>query len=322
MINKIINKFLQLLVFILKKINIERLIFDKIIFSVGVSQVFNHRNKYDQITDIKQAELKVFSQNGEDGIIDYLLTQLELIPSSTNFFEIGVGDYRESNTRFIYNRFHPKGVIVDCIDEMEMKVKPHVNMWKGDLRICNRQINSKNINEIVNQYADFEIDVFSLDIDSIDYWIIDKLKSNISKIFISEFNPVFGSKLNITVPNIDGFDRTEYHYSNLCYGMSLRALIEIMKKKNYYFLGTNLQKMNAFFISNDFPKHKFFKNIKISNLDEYCNSNIRDSRDKNYSLNFLSGQKKLKEIEDCQVINLNDNKLVKIKELLKNQNNN
>jgi len=130
------------------------------------------------------------------------------------------------------------------------------------------------------------------------------------------------TEINITVPNIDGFDRTKYHYSNLCYGMSLRALIEIMKKKNYYFLGTNLQKMNAFFISNDFPKHKFFKNIKFSNLDEYCNSNIRDSRDKNYSLNFLSGQKKLKEIEDCQVINLNDNKLVKIKELLKNQNNN
>ena len=130
------------------------------------------------------------------------------------------------------------------------------------------------------------------------------------------------TEINITVPNIDGFDRTKYHYSNLCYGMSLRALIEIMKKKNYYFLGTNLQKMNAFFISNDFPKHKFFKNIKFSNLDEYCNSNIRDSRDKNYTLNFLSGQKKLKEKEDSQVIKLNDNKLVKIKELLKNQNNN
>lgn len=48
MINKIINKFLQFLVFILKKINTERLIFDKIIFSVGVNQVFNHRNKYNR----------------------------------------------------------------------------------------------------------------------------------------------------------------------------------------------------------------------------------------------------------------------------------
>ena len=139
---------------------------------------------------------------------------------------------------------------MDCIDNMESKVKPHVNLWKGDLRICNTQVNSNNINEIIKNNCDYQVDLFSIDIDSVDYWIIKELKKNISKIFIAEFNPVFGPDLRVTVPNIDGFDRTKYHYSNLCYGMSLRALIELMEEKNYYFIGTNLQKMNAFFISN------------------------------------------------------------------------
>ena len=146
-----------------------------------------------------------------------------------------------------------------------------------------------------------------------------KTKKNISKIFIAEFNPVFGPKLKVTVPNIDDFDRTNYHYSNLCYGMSLSALIDIMREKNYYFVGTNLQKMNAFFISNDFNKKNFFENLEIKSLENYTNSNIRDSRDINNELNYLSGfEKKIKEIENCEVINLEKNKydLVKIKDLI------
>ena len=91
-----------------------------------------------------------------------------------------------------------------------------------------------------------------------------------------------------------------------------------MDKKGYYFIGTNLQKINAFFILKDFKKEEFFKNIEIKSLDNYTNSNIRDSRDENYELSYLSGDKKIKEIEECKVINLKDNKneLVQLKELL------
>ncbi len=318
MINKIIFSMIKFLTKFLKRFNLDRLVFDKIFFNIGINQISENRKLYNEIKNIQDVEHKVFSQNGEDGIIDFLLSKLNLIPRSTNFIEIGVGDYRESNTRFIYNRFHPKGLIIDCIDNMEANVKPHVNMWKGDLRICNAQINSKNINEILKNNCEYEIDLFSLDIDSVDYWIIKELRNNISKIFVAEFNPVFGPDLKVTVPNIDGFDRTKYHYSNLCYGMSLRALIELMNEKNYYFVGTNLQKMNAFFISKDFRKEDYFENLEINSLEVYTDSNIRDSRDRNHNLNYLSGQNKIKEISDCEVINLanNEHDLVKIKDLI------
>ena len=307
---------IQFLVRLIKKIKLDIYAFDKIMFCVGEVQISQNKNKYEEVSDLNEIEVKIFSQNGEDGIIDYLINKLKL--NTKNFVEIGVGNYRESNTRFLYNKYHPKGLVVDFIDDMEKKVKPFVNLWKGDLRICNKQINSENILHTLNQNCDYKIDIFSIDIDSIDYWIIEKLNKRISKIFVAEYNPVFGSEIEVTVPNISGFERNKYHYSNLCYGMSLRALINLMDKKGYYFIGTNLQKINAFFILKDFKKEEFFKNIEIKSLDNYTNSNIRDSRDENYKLSYLSGDKKIKEIQECKVINLKDNKneLVQLKELL------
>ena len=309
---KVVNFF----VLFLKKMKLDIFALDRVIFCIGKVQISLNRNKYDEVEDLIETEVKIFSQNGEDGIIDYLVHKLKV--DKKNFVEIGVGNYRESNTRFLYNRHHPKGLIIDYIDDMKKKVTKHVNFWKGDLRICNQKIDADNILDILNKNCDYEIDFFSIDIDSIDYWIIKKLKNNISKIFVAEYNPVFGAELEVTVPNISGFERSKYHYSYLCYGMSLKALINLMDQKGYYFIGTNLQKINAFFILKEFKKEVFFKNIKIKSLDNYTNSNIRDSRDINNNLNFLSGNNKFKEIEDCEVINLKDNKneLVKLKDLI------
>ena len=316
MMKSICFKVVNFFVLFLKKMKLDIFALDRVIFCIGKVQISLNRNKYDEVEDLIETEVKIFSQNGEDGIIDYLVHKLKV--DKKNFVEIGVGNYRESNTRFLYNRYHPKGLIIDYIDDMKKKVTKHVNFWKGDLRICNQKIDADNILDILNKNCDYEIDFFSIDIDSIDYWIIKKLKNNISKIFVAEYNPVFGAELEVTVPNISGFERSKYHYSYLCYGMSLKALINLMDQKGYYFIGTNLQKINAFFILKEFKKEVFFKNIKIKSLDNYTNSNIRDSRDINNNLNFLSGNNKFKEIEDCEVINLKDNKneLVKLKDLI------
>ena len=316
MMKNICFMIVKFFVLFLKKMRIDIFALDKVIFCIGKVQISLNRTKYDEVEDLIETEVKIFSQNGEDGIIDYLIHKLNVVKK--NFVEIGVGDYRESNTRFLYNRYHPKGFIIDYIDDMKSKVTKHVNFWKGDLRICNQKINSENIIDLLNKDCDYEIDLFSIDIDSIDYWIIKKLKKNISKIFVAEYNPVFGAELEVTVPNISGFERSKYHYSYLCYGMSLKALINLMDQKGFYFIGTNLQKINAFFISKEFKKEDFFKNIKIKSLGNYTNSNIRDSRDMNNDLNYLSGHKKFKEIEDCEVINLKDNKreLVRLKDLI------
>lgn len=295
----------RILVQIFSKFRLRNNLVNFIKFQLGTSNLISNSKNYDKFTDINQAENKIYSQNGEDGIIDFLIQKLKI--NKPNFIEIGIGEYVEANTRFLYDRFYPKGLVIDQIENLKKKVFSNIKSWKGDLRVIESEVSSKNINKVLNENCDFEIDIFSLDIDGIDYWIIDQLENNISKIFVAEYNPVFGDNLEVTIPNIENFNRSDYHFSNLCYGVSLKLLIKIMKKKGFYFIGTNLLKNNAFFVSENFPKEKYFPNIKIKKLNYYTDSNVRESRDERGNLNYLSGKNKIKQIRNCTVIDFSNN---------------
>ncbi len=286
-------------------------------FSIGLSHITIMRKNYKKIKNINDLEYKVFSQNGEDGIIDYLLHSLKIY--KPKFIEIGVGDYKECNSRFIFERTSPKGLIIDNIKNFKNKVKKNVKLWRGDLTILEKTINSKNIIKTLKDQNFFNnIDLFSLDIDGIDYWVLEKLPKNFSKIVVLEFNSNFGSDKEISVPNIDNFHITKYHYSNLCWGASLKAYIKLMKKKNYIFLGADLHSINAFFI-----QKKYLKRINLSvpgnkSIRTFSTSNVRDSRTKNNNLSYLSGNEKIKAIKNCKVVDLStkDKKIVKLSKLI------
>jgi len=282
---------------------------------IGLSHVLKIRENYFNVKKLSDVDYKIFSQNGEDGILDYLIHQLNL--EKPKFIEIGVGDYTEANTRFIFERCSPKGTIVDCIENLEDKVKKNLKLWKGELKIINKIVNSKNIIEIMQESnCSSDLDIFSLDIDGIDYWIIDKLPKNFSKIVVLEYNSTFGNEIEVTIPNIENFDRTKYHYSNLCFGMSFQAAIKLMEKKNFYYIGTNLFNNNIFFISKKFSKEKYFKNLVIGKSEYNGDAFFRESRDKDGNLNYLSGKKKLREISECKVVDLgNNNEIKKISEV-------
>ena len=104
MILKIINK-------LLKKLNKNSDM--KSILINSQNYFINKKNEYDYFTNIQQAEFKVFSQNGEDGIIDYLLYKLDI--TNPKFIEIGVENYEEANTRLLYEIHNSEGTIIDAI---------------------------------------------------------------------------------------------------------------------------------------------------------------------------------------------------------------
>jgi len=290
---------------------------NKKIYMVGLSHILNLRKNYPNVKKLNEVDYKIFSQNGEDGILDYLLYQLGI--EKPNFLEIGVGDYSEANTRFIFERSSSKGTIIDCIDDFENRVKRNIKAWRGELKIIKKIINSDNIIETLNKDNSLsDLDLFSLDIDGVDYWILKKLPKNFSKIAILEFNPLFGKDIEVTVPNIINFDRNNYHYSNLCFGMSIKAAINVMKEKNFYFIGTNLFRNNAFFVSDKFSKNDFFKNLEINDLSSSVNAHFSESRNLKKELNFLKYNERLKEILSCEVVDLTqgDDKIVKLEKLI------
>ena len=70
---------------------------DKILLGKILSKINNLSNKL----NIQDYEFKVFSQFGEDGIIDYLVKKTKIKDDEKFFVEIGVGDYSECNTKFL-----------------------------------------------------------------------------------------------------------------------------------------------------------------------------------------------------------------------------
>ncbi len=290
---------------------------DRNIFTIGSAHFSEMGQYYSNIKNLSDVDYKVFSQTGEDGIIDYLLYSLNIkVPK---FVEIGVGDYRESNTRYIFEKNCCKGIIIDKNHNLKNKVSEVVKLWRGDLTIVETTVTSKNIVDILfSNYFENDVDILSLDIDGIDYWIIDTLPEKFSKVAIIEYNSIFGSNLEVTIPNIDNFDRKKYHYSYLCYGASLKALVKLMKRKKYVFVGTNIACHNAFFVLESEVKKLNLTLPDTNNLTKYSTSHLSDSRSIDEKLSYLSGKQKLKEIEDCEVIDLSDkeNKLVKIKNIL------
>ena len=169
--------------------------------------ILKSRKFYNTYTLLEDAELKFFSQNGEDGIIDFLVKKLNLKKPSIG--EIGIGDYSEANTRFLYEMYYGKGLVVDINKDLKKKVLSNVSLWRGNLNILEKSVSSENINEILSDNAKFEIDVFSIDIDGVDYWILNEIKPQIAKIIILEYNSIFGLELEVTIPNINDFNRTE-----------------------------------------------------------------------------------------------------------------
>ena len=308
MINKIFIKILNKLF---------KNYFDKKLLMLGTSHILNMRKNYKNISNLNEVDFKVFSQNGEDGIIDYLLFSLQI--EKPKFIEIGVGDYYESNTRFLFERSSGDGLIIDIIDNLQKRVEKNIRLWRGNVKILNRKIDSENILATLKEFNFFDnIDLFSIDVDGIDYWILEKMPKKFCKLIVAEYNPYFGSNLEISVPNDKNFDRSKYHHSNLCFGASLKSIINLLDIKGFAFLGTNLFKNNAFFVNSDFKDNLFLEIPNNNELNSFTNASFRESRDINNKLNFIDPKDILNEIKKCKVVDLSssENKVKKIEDLL------
>ena len=90
---------------------------DRNIYAIGSSYLALMRYNYSNVKNLDELDYKIFSQGGEDGIIDYLLHTLKI--KKPKFVEIGIGDYWESNTRFLFERTSCKGLVIDIIENLK-----------------------------------------------------------------------------------------------------------------------------------------------------------------------------------------------------------
>jgi hypothetical protein len=196
---------------------------------------------------LHELEYSVFSQFGDDGIVQFLAG---LIPSEFHsFIEFGVQDYQESNTRLLLQRDNWRGLIIDASKENVQKIKSSYYFWRHDLTALAQFVTKDDINGIISG-AGFHgrIGLLHIDIDGMDYWVWEAIEIVRPLIFIAEYNSVFGWKASVSVPYEERFSRQDAHPSNLYFGASLSAFVDLAVRRGYRFLGCNQAGNNAFFL--------------------------------------------------------------------------
>jgi len=190
-------------------------------------------------TALQKYRRKAYSQNDEDGIIEYIFSRMP--PLNRCFVEFGVGPptgytYEqgglECNTRLLVERGW-NGLMMDG------------NVYPRQAGVKTELISALNINQLLHKYrVPYEMDLMSIDIDGQDFWVWSNLLFN-PRVVIIEYNPHLGPDESKTIPfNVNYmWDGTRW------YGASLRSLHRLGRSKGYTLIYAN--GVNAFFIRDD-----------------------------------------------------------------------
>jgi hypothetical protein len=264
----------------------------------------------ERLRHLGEAEFRVTSQWGEDGIIEWLCAKLPELPRS--FVEFGVQNYAEANTRFLLQNRGWKGLILDADDSYMRQVRADEIYWKFDLSAVTAMITAENIDALIMSHGFAgDLGILSVDIDGNDYWVLKAISCVNPGIIIMEINGVFGDLKAITVPYRPDFTRLDAHYSGQYFGCSIEAARQLCKERGYTYLGTNTNGVNAFFVRNDLAP------AVVGSLDEIRTwpARHRDSRTPGGTLDFVRGLQKYDLIKGLPVYDLASSQLVEINEL-------
>jgi hypothetical protein len=200
--------------------------------------------------NLNDYEYQVYSQWGEDGIIQFLVKHISI--EKKIFVEFGVEDYKQSNTRFLLVNNNWSGLILDSSQDNISAIKNDKIYWNFNLKAICSFVSAENINEIlIDNGLTGEIGLLSIDVDGNDYWIWKAITAINPIIVVIEYNYRFGTKTTVTIPYDKAFQRSEAHHSMIYFGSSLKALLLLAKSKGYSFIGCNKNGVNAFFVRDD-----------------------------------------------------------------------
>lgn len=181
--------------------------------------------------NLRGTDLKVFSQNGEDGILRKIL---ETIGTTNRYFvEFGVEDGQECNTRLLRENGW-QGLMMDGKHHC-----PEVGLYK-------EFVTAENINKLFAKYCvPHEFDVLSIDIDYNDYWVWKALDTRYQpRVVVIEWNCSISPYRSLVVPYDPAavWDFTSY------YGASMLALKKLGDVKNQVLVGCDRRATNLFFV--------------------------------------------------------------------------
>ncbi|HXG90396.1 MAG TPA: hypothetical protein VNJ02_18880 [Vicinamibacterales bacterium] len=184
------------------------------------------------------------SQNEEDGIILALMKAGGL--KTRRFVEIGSGS-TGGNAATLAADFGWSGLMVDASTKAIEQAQLTFAFNPG-VTAVRAMVSPKSINKLLTQHGfDGEVDLLSIDVDSIDYWLLEALTAVSPRVLIMEYNALFGPTRAVSLPNAPKPDDAPKGYS----GASLAAIEALARRKGYRLVLCEEAGINAFFLRND-----------------------------------------------------------------------
>ncbi len=210
-------------------------------------------------------EFSGFSQNGEDGILDFLWTKLK--SQNRYFIEIGAANGIDNNTAWFAHAKKFSGLMIDGHNDSIIRAKKHATFGTECLNLF---INEENIIALKEKIVHTNPDIFSLDIDGNDYYVAKSILNNgiRPKIFIVEYNSVFGPNESVTIEYDPLFDIDKAHATHLYYGVSITGWKTFFGNQGYQFVTVDSNGVNAVFVDKKEFDMSFLENLKSVNFKE------------------------------------------------------
>jgi hypothetical protein len=231
-------------------------------------------------------EFSGFSQNGEDGIIDVL--RRNLLISNRYFIEIGSADGIDNNTAWLLIAEKYNGIMIDGNSELIKRAKRMVINYSIGAECYNLFITKETVSTLKSLALHIDPDVLSLDIDGNDYYVANALieVGFRPKIFVVEYNSVYGSERCCTIKYDPVFEFSLAHPTGLYYGVSIGGWRKFFASNGYHFITVDRNGVNAFFADINCFDHKFLNQIDPLNYAEnqLQLKNFRMTSDKQFKL--------------------------------------
>lgn len=231
--------------------------------SEGATQqllIQNYRNLVQmnqRLPGVGETGFKCHSQTDEDGILLFLFAVMGV--TNKLCVEVCVEDGSECNTANLILNHAWHALLVDGDRENVERGKQFFAKSRYTYvyppKFAHAWITRDSINEtIANNGFSGEVDLFSLDLDGVDYWIWEALTVISPRVVVVEYCDIVGPERACTVPYSDAFSCRSYPMTqgmpNFA-GASLAAFVKLGKRKGYRLVGVNRYGFNAFFVRND-----------------------------------------------------------------------
>lgn len=231
-------------------------------------------------------EFSGFSQNGEDGIIDVLRSQLH--EASRSFVEIGAADGLQNNTSWLLLVQQCSGLLIEGDRRLAARAARLFPGYGIGTEVRNAFVTRENALEVVDARRCRNPDVFSLDVDGNDYHICRALLEGgfRPRICVVEYNSAYGANRSLTIPYRQDFDFSRAHPSRLYYGVSLAGWRKLFDSHGYRFVTTERNGVNAFFVDPANFSSEFLARVQPLEFagNRYQDTKFRLSHDEQFAL--------------------------------------